>query len=188
MKRIGQDTENTQATDQGVNFDQVVAGALSEDGVLPTSAITFGIYQCRLESNNYLSNVFLTCNNLNGYKSDGEDIQNGPCLLSPEGDYYAGYTSVENSAHQLSQWWQNRVAKNGFDLTTLTSITAYANALYQFGWYTSSPTAYAARMLGVSTLVSFQSSTGINTEGFDLTTMGALTAGAMLLLVLAMRK
>lgn len=170
MKRIGDtDTENTQATDDA-NFDQVVSGALTEDGILPPAAIPLAVYQCRLESNNYTSSVFLTCNNLNGYKSDGEDIQNGPCLISPEGDYYAGYTSVENSAHQLSVWWQRRAA-GGFDLTTLTSITAYANALYQFGWYTSSPTAYAARMTAVSALVDFQNSTGISTQKIDPTVM-----------------
>jgi hypothetical protein len=187
LKRIGQDTENTQATDTGVNFDQVVAGALTEDAVLPSYAIRFAIDQCRLESDNYTSNVFISCNNLNGYKADGEDIQNGPCLQSPEGDYYASYTSVENSAHQLSLWWGRRAA-SGFDLTTLTSVTAYANALAQFGWYTSSPTAYIARMTALDALVSLQSSSGINTQGVSLTTMTLFTAAGVLLLIYMVRR
>ena len=88
---------------------------------------------------------------------------------------------------QLSQWWARRAA-SGFDLTTLTSITAYANALAQFGWYTSSPTAYAARMTAVDALVSVQSATGVNTQGTSLTTMTLVTAAGILLLIYMIRK
>jgi len=180
MRWIG-DTENTQATDSGVNFDQVVANALTEDGVLPASAIRFAIDQVRLESDNYTSNVFMTDDNLDGYKYvDGAEFQEGPGLQSPEGDYYAQYASVENSAHELSAWWARRVSQDGFDLGTLTSISAYAGALKQFGWYQSSQLAYAARMTAVDGLVSLQSM-GINTQGQSLTTISLVGIAAIAL-------
>lgn len=176
MKRVGDtDTENTQATTPGVNFDQLISNMLTEDAILPAAAIPFAIAQCRLESDNYTSNVFKTDNNLNGYKYVDAEYQDGQGLLSPEGDYYAHYDSVENSVHELSAWWGRR-ASAGFDLTTLATIDAYAQALKNFGWYQSAEPAYAARMTAVSALVSFQQATGINTGGTSLTTMSVAAA------------
>jgi hypothetical protein len=182
MQRIG-DTEDTQATASGVNFDQVVYNMLLEDGILPAVAIPFGIAQCRLESNNYTSNVFKTNNNLNGYKYvAGAEFQDGPGLMSPEGDNYANYDSVENSAHELSGWWARRAAA-GLDLSTLTSIDAYAQALANAGWYKSAEPAYALRMKAVDSLVNFQNSTGINTQGVSLDLAGVGVAAAIVGLI-----
>ncbi len=184
-KRIG-DTENTLAN-SGVNFDQVIYNALVEDGTLPAPAIRLAIDQARLESDNYSSNVFLINNNAFGYKYvAGADFQDGQGLLSLEGDYYANYDSVVDSAHELSAWWSRRATENGFDLSTLTSAKAYANALKSFKYYGSSPVAYRARMTAVDALVSVQADTGVNTQGTSLTTIsvGAMGAFALVLYLL----
>lgn len=176
----------SQATDQ-INFDQLAEQILSQDGVLPDYAIPFAIYQNRLESNNYSSNVFMTNNNLNGYEYvSGDTLQSGPGIARPasEGGYYANFPTVENSLHEQSAWWQRRIDDDGFDITTLTSVPNFANALATFQWYTSSPAAYIARMYAVAPLVSLQSS-GINTQGVSLTTLSigtlALIAGGVYL-------
>lgn len=185
MRRIG-DIENTQAT-ANVNYDQVIYNALAEDGVLPVSAIRYVIDQARNETNNYTSNVFLQDNNIAGYKYvSGAEYQDGPGLLSPEGDNYAYYDSIENSAHEVSAWWARRAA-DGFDLSTLTSIKNYADALKQFGWYTSSATAYAARMAAVDALVQLQQATGVNTQGVGLETISVAAIGLGVVLYMVFR-
>jgi flagellum-specific peptidoglycan hydrolase FlgJ len=182
MKRIGQDTEDTQATATGVNFDQLIENVLAEDGILPATAYRLVVDQARLESNNYTSNVFLTNNNLVGYKYvEGAEYQDGPGLLSPEGDYYANYDSLENSVHEISGWWQRR-SQAGFNLITLTSIDAYATALQTYGWFTSPEPAYAARMLAVDALVSLEGTTGISTQGTSLTALSVGTVGLLVVL------
>lgn len=167
----------SQATDN-INFDQLAQTVLTANGVIPSYAIGYAIDQNRLESNNYTSHVFLAANNFNGYKyppGGSSDPLTDSGIVSPEGDNYAAFATLEDCLQTQSNWWGRRSAA-GFDLTTLTSITAWANALAQFQWYTSSPTAYAARMTAVSALVSLQASTGTNTQGVDLTTISLGTA------------
>lgn len=169
MQYIG-DTESTLATDQDMNFDQLIENMLAEDGVLPQSVWRYIVDQARLESNNYSSKLFKTDNNLFGYKYvEGAELQDGPGLLSPEGDYYAHYDSVENSIHEISGWWQRRIAA-GFDPSTLNSYGTFADTLETFGYYGSSPIAYAARLAAVDQLVSLQAE-GISTQGMSLTTI-----------------
>jgi hypothetical protein len=175
------DNENTQATDQ-VNFDTVIYNAMLEDGVLTPAQIAFAIDQCRLETDNYTSNVFKADNNLNGYKYVNSQFQDGPGLVSPEGDNYGHYSCVENSAHELSYWWQRRAQKNGFDLSTLVDIPSYANALKQFGWYGSDALAYAQRMQAVALLVNVENATGLNTQGISNTAL-LIGVGVMLFLI-----
>lgn len=182
MKSIG-DTENTQATDPGVNFDQLIENVLTEDGVLPAAVWRDIVDQARLETDNYTSNVFKTDNNLFGYKYvTGATYQDGPGLLSPEGDNYAHYDSVENSIHEISGWWQRRVGEDNFNLASLTDLTAFANALKQFGYYGSSAEAYALRLAAVDKLVSVQAASGINTSGVGLTTISIGAVGVIALL------
>lgn len=178
--------ETTQATDPGVNFDRLIQVILQEDGVLPGAMIPLAIAQCRLESNNYTSNVFKTCNNLNGYKTPQQGPtawQIAPCIQSPEGDYYGKYSSVEDSAHELSGWWQRRRDQNGIDLTTITSYNDYAKMAWTFQWFTSSPTLYAVRLQAVGALVSIQADTGVNTQGYSNTTLAIAGGIAALALI-----
>lgn len=181
----GQDGSCTQASQSGANFDQVVSNELTADGVLPAVAIPFAVAQNRLESNNYTSNLFLNYNNLNGYKYVSTDqYQSGQGPLSPELDHYAAYSCIEDCAQEQSAWWGRRAAA-GFDLTTLTTPQAFVNELAAIGWFTSSPTAYLARLNSLLTLVNIQASTGVDTTGYtaqysSVIAMGLLFVGAYL--------
>jgi hypothetical protein len=173
MRKIGDTGEDTQATATGVDFDQVIANALAEDGILPSYAHEWVIEQARLETDNYTSDVFLQNNNINGYNYDNSQWQDGPGLAKPAsegGGSYGNYDSVENSVHETSYWWQRRAAA-GFDLTSLTTRTAFVAELVAIGWFTSGATAYTARMAAVSTLIAFQASTGIITQGVSNTVL-----------------
>jgi hypothetical protein len=171
----GVDGACTQAS-SGANFDQIVSNELTADAVLPAVAIPFAIAQNRLESNNYTSNLFLNYNNLNGYKYTGSQYQSGQGPQSPEGDYYAAYACIEDSAQEQSAWWGRRAAA-GFDLTTLTTPKAFVNELAAVGWFTSSPAAYLSRLNSLLTLVNIQASTGVDTTGYTGQYSSLIAAG-----------
>jgi uncharacterized FlgJ-related protein len=111
-------------------YDERIYNKAIADGMPPVLA-TLIVAQCRGESANYTSNVFLSCNNLNGYKWVGQSIATGPCLKSPEGDYYARYATIEDSVHELTQWIKRRQADGYFpqDLSTITTPEQYAKYL-----------------------------------------------------------
>lgn len=85
----------------------------------------------------FSSNVFLSCNNLNGYKWVGQSTALGPCLRSPEGDYYAKYETLEDSVHELTQWIRRRQGEGIFpgDLSSIQSPLQYAQLLKAGGYY-----------------------------------------------------
>lgn len=113
-----------------MTYDERIYNKAIADGMPPILA-TLIVAQCRGESENYTSNVFKTCNNLNGYKWVNQSTALGPCIKSPEGDYYAKYASVEDSVHELTQWIRRRQAAGYFpkDLSTITTAEQYAKLL-----------------------------------------------------------
>jgi hypothetical protein len=175
LKTIGTGIDGacTQGTATGVNFDQLVSNELVADGILPSIAIPFSLAQNRLENNNYTSNLFVNYNNLNGYKYvSTSQYQSGQGPISPEGDYYAAYACLEDSAQEQSAWWARRAAA-GFDLTTLTTPAAFVAELAAMQWFGSSVAAaqaaapaYLSRLNYCLTLVNIQASTGLDTTGY----------------------
>ena len=187
LKTIGTGIDGacTQGTASGVNFDQIVLNELTADGTLPAQAIPFAIAQNRLESDNYTSDLFLNYNNLNGYKYvAGSQYQSGQGPVSPEGDNYAAYACLEDSVQEQSAWWARRAAA-GFDLTTLTTTTAYVAELAAAGWFTSGQTAYLNRLNYCLTLVNIQSATGLDTTGYT-GQYGELIAAAAVIAIIYM--
>lgn len=111
---------------------------------LPPELVDLAIDQDEFETNGYTSHVFLTDNNLNGYKYTGSHWQDGQGVQSPEGDYYAHYDSPEQSAGEKVDWIYRRIDDGIFpeDLTTITSTTQYAMLLKKAGWYGASESVY----------------------------------------------
>jgi len=105
------------------------------------------IAQAKFESNNYTSNLFLKTNNAFGYKCvKGSTLQSGCTVKSPEGDYYASYHSVRDSALEISLWIQRRVKEKKFKLSDLKDPVSYAKALKSVGFFGGSADAYARGM------------------------------------------
>lgn len=104
---------------------------------LPALLAGFIVIQAAHETNGFRSSVFISCNNINGYKWVGQSTAKGPCKQSPEGDFYAGYNSIEDSVHEQTQWIKRRQAEGKFpaDLNSITSLDQYAQLLKDCGWY-----------------------------------------------------
>lgn len=127
------------------NNDQTIYNQVTADGIPPTLA-TLIVAQARHESNNYTSDVFLTCGNAFGYKWVGQSTADGPCSGSPEGDPYAYYANgPAQSAHEIAMWIHRRQLAGQFpaDLTTITTPDQYAQLLKSAGYYGDTVSNYA---------------------------------------------
>lgn len=104
---------------------------------MPQFVATCIVLQAAHETAGFTSNVFKSCNNLNGYKWVGQSTALGPCLKSPEGDFYAKYATIEDSVTELVAWIKRRQKDGKFpaDLNTITSLNQYAELLKNSGWY-----------------------------------------------------
>lgn len=128
--------------------DQKIYGELIKNGI-PRNLALLIVAQSKHETANYTSNVFRSCNNAFGYKYVGQTLSTGPCTGSPEGDRYAKYATVENSAKELALWIKRRQAEGKFpqDLTTITTAAKYALLLKNSGYYGDSVSNYTNGLL-----------------------------------------
>ena len=100
--------------------------------------------QSQFESGNYKSRVFLTDNNAFGYKFVGQKIATKG-LPSPknEGDNYAHYDSVKDSAIEIANWVKRRVKEKRFPaLNTITTAEQYSKLLKDTNYHTSAESNY----------------------------------------------
>lgn len=90
------------------------------------------------------SPVFRADNNAFGYKWVGQSTASGAGTMSPEGDYYAHYDNVEQSAHEMALWIYRRQKDGTFpgDLRTITDPYQYAQYLENARYFTAGFTTY----------------------------------------------
>ncbi len=94
-------------TSAETTYDPIIYAAAIEEGLTPLLA-TFMVSQAKHESDVYQSDVFKRCNNSFGYKYVGQELAVA-CSGSPEGDHYAKYKSVEDSAKEVARWIKRRM-------------------------------------------------------------------------------
>lgn len=100
--------------------------------------------QSQFESGNYQSNVFKTDNNAFGYKYVGQKIATRG-LPSPvsEGDHYAHYASVSDSAKEIANWLKRRLKEKKLPpFEQITSPGQYSKLIKQAGYYGASENTY----------------------------------------------
>lgn len=124
-------------------FTKVKNTALT-DG-MPTPLATLIAAQAAHESGGFSSHLFRIDNNTFGYKYTGSIWQDGPGLLSPEGDHYAHYSTIVNSTHELTAWIHRRLKEERFPpLDQITTPAEYAAALKKDGYYGDTLANYTA--------------------------------------------
>lgn len=124
-------------------FELIIYQTLIEQKI-PAPLAKLITAQSQFESGNYKSRVFLTDNNAFGYKYVGQKIASKG-LPSPksEGDNYAHYASVKDSAIELSNWVKRRVKEKKFPaLNKITTAEQYSGLLKASGYYTSAESNY----------------------------------------------
>jgi flagellum-specific peptidoglycan hydrolase FlgJ len=124
-------------------YQEIIYNALIGQNIPPLLA-KIVTAQSQFESGNFKSNVFLKDNNAFGYKYVGQKIATKG-LPSPasEGDYYAHYNSVQDSAIELANWLKRR-HKEGklppFD--QITSPAQYSKLIKAANYYGASENTY----------------------------------------------
>jgi len=127
-----------------MNIDQLIYNTAIEQGFNPTAAKLIAA-QARFESNDYKSNVFKKNNNTSGIKFIGQpNAVRG--TLSPEGDYYAHFNTIEDSINDkiVRLYNINMRGVTPKQLKDSTDATEFANLLKQRGYYGSSASEYAS--------------------------------------------
>jgi uncharacterized FlgJ-related protein len=100
--------------------------------------------QAQFESGNFKSNVFLKDNNAFGYKFVGQKIATkGIPSPASEGDNYAHYNSVQDSAIEIANWLKRRVKEKKLPaLELITTPAHYSKLIKAAGYYGASENTY----------------------------------------------
>lgn len=132
-------------------YNQCIAGTSSDNPGLPDALAQFVVGQSYNETGGWTSDFFVNGNACFGYECDSSsDYQSGCSAATSDNGVTVGYySSVENSTKELIDWIYRRVDDKKFpdDLTTITSADQYAGLLSKAGYFTSSASAYAARIM-----------------------------------------
>jgi len=124
-------------------YQEIIYNALIGQNIPPLLA-KIVTAQSQFESGNYKSKVFLTDNNAFGYKYVGQKIatQGIPSPAS-EGDNYAHYNSVQDSAIEIANWLKRRVKEKKLPgLEQITTPAQYSKLIKAAGYYGASENTY----------------------------------------------
>jgi hypothetical protein len=127
--------------------DRIYNQAL-RDGIPDTFArlmVAWFSYETAYNGLPFNSPVFLRCNNVAGYKYVGQQTAAGACSISPEGDPYAYYRTLEDSVHEISLWIGRRMNEGIFpaDLRTITNTYQLSVLLKNAQYYGDTVTRYS---------------------------------------------
>jgi len=127
-----------------IDFSRLIFDKARSNG-MPVDLANFIVGQAAHESANFTSPVFKDCKNFFGYKYRGQKIAAGSCRKSPEGDYYAFYSTLEDSITEITDWIKRRQAEGRFpqDLTSIRTAERYAQLLKDSDYYGDPVSVYA---------------------------------------------
>lgn len=120
-------------------FENEVYTQALADG-MPSALALLIVAQSKHESNNYTSDVFLSCKNSFGYGAVTSSC--------PGHGQYQNYNNISESTHEVTSWIKRRLAEGNFPpLNTITSPDQYAQLLSDNNYYTDSVDNYAAGLI-----------------------------------------
>ena len=125
-----------------VNYDQEIYNGAIKGGATPPLAKLL-VAQARHESGNYNSNQTKTNNNVFGFKHSANSIYSQRGNISPEGDPYAHYDTLQDSIKDYIIRWMGKSSKQGgtrlqeFNTIKEGDTETYARKLKGYGYYTN---------------------------------------------------
>jgi len=127
-----------------MTFDKLIFDTLRANG-MPVELANLMTAQAGHETGGYTSNLFKSCSNAFGYKYAGQAIATKG-IQSPEGDYYAKYATVADSAKELAAWIKRRVNEGKFpaNLASIKTAEQYAALLKNAGYFGAPLSEYTA--------------------------------------------
>lgn len=128
-----------------MNYDQELYTTYIANGI-PARLALLMVGQARVETGNYTSNVFHTDNNCYGYKYVGQSYADGPGVMSPEGNYYAHYSSIQKSALEMVAYVHRRQNEGRLpaNLNEIQDANQWATYLKSFAFFGGTAANYAA--------------------------------------------
>lgn len=125
-----------------VNYDQEIYNGAIKGGATPSLAKLL-VAQARHESGNYDSNQTRTNNNVFGFKHSPNSIYSQRGNISPEGDPYAHYDTLQDAIKDYIVRWMGKSSKQGgtrlqeFNTISEGDTNTYARKLKSYGYYTN---------------------------------------------------
>jgi len=143
-------------------YQEIIYNALIGQNIPPLLA-KIVTAQSQFESGNYKSKVFLTDNNAFGYKYVGQKIATqGLASPAKEGDHYAHYNSVQDSAIELANWLKRRRKEGKLPaLEAITSPAQYSKLIKAAGYYGASENTYTKGITKIFNSLKIDSITGL---------------------------
>jgi hypothetical protein len=148
-----------------MNIDKLIYNTAIQQGFNSMAAKLIAA-QARFESADYTSSVFKLNNNTSGIKFIGQpNAVRG--TLSPEGDYYAHFNTIQDSINDKIVRLYN-ITMRGVtpkQLKDTTNATEFANLLKQRGYYGGLASQYAAglkaKLLKINVLETIKDNSGL---------------------------
>ena len=125
-----------------VNYDQQIYNGAIKGGATPSLAKLL-VAQARNESGNYSSNQTKTNNNIFGFKYTPNSIYSQRGNISPEGDAYAKYDSIEDAIKDYIVRWMGKPSKEGgtrlqeFNKINEGDTLNFARKIKSYGYFTN---------------------------------------------------
>jgi uncharacterized FlgJ-related protein len=143
-------------------YQEIIYNALIGQNIPPLLA-KIVTAQSQFESGNYKSKVFLTDNNAFGYKYVGQKIATkGIPSPANEGDHYAHYNSVQDSAIELANWLKRRRKEGKLPaLEAITTPAQYSKLIKAAGYYGASENTYTKGITKIFNSLKIDSITGL---------------------------
>ena len=135
--------------------DEIVYSVGIDNG-LPAEVATILAAQARLESGEYMSNVFNQNNNAFGYKFVGQSIAK-PGTLAPISEwinpstpqYYAAYQDLATSALEVVKWIKRRIKAGVFTMDDISTPEGYAQGFKDADYYGITSQQYSEGLIAI---------------------------------------
>jgi hypothetical protein len=132
-----------------INYDQEIYNGAITGGATPALAKLL-VAQARFESGNYSNSQTKNNNNIFGFKYSKNSPYAKVGNISPEGDAYAHYDTLQDAILDYISRWMSLTSKEGgsrlqeFNKIQEGDTTTYANKLKGYGYFGATAAQYAS--------------------------------------------
>lgn len=125
-----------------INYDQEIYNGAIKGGATPSLAKLL-VAQARHESGNYNNTQTIKNNNVFGFKYSRNSVYSQKGNISPEGDPYAKYDTLQDSIKDYIVRWMGKSSKVGgtrlqeFNTINEGDTNTYARKLKGYGYYSN---------------------------------------------------
>jgi len=165
-----------------INYDQEIYNGAITGGATPALAKLL-VAQARLESGNYSNSQTKNNNNIFGFKYSEKSSYAKVGNISPEGDAYAHYDTLQDAILDYIGRWMSLTSKEGgtrleeFNKIAEGDTTTYSNKLKSYGYFGATPSQYASGLNSAIKRINVVAFYFENKNTIDYGVIGAVVIG-----------